>query len=85
LINCLSAIGAYPLAHDIDTYVFKRVTLFITSKYILVVQKYIIRRMIWVGCVTCTRQKRCAYEILIGRREGKRPHGEPKCRWEFDR
>jgi hypothetical protein len=40
--------------------------------------------MRWVRCVTYMRQKRCAYEILIGRREGKRPHGKSKCRWGFD-
>jgi hypothetical protein len=25
---------------------------------------------------------RNAYNILVGKREGKRPRGRPRCRWE---
>jgi hypothetical protein len=25
---------------------------------------------------------RCVYRVLVGRPEGKRPLGRPRCRWE---
>jgi hypothetical protein len=25
---------------------------------------------------------RCVYRVLVGKPEGKRPVGRPKCRWE---
>jgi hypothetical protein len=28
------------------------------------------------------REVRCAYNILVGRPEGRRPLGRPRCRWE---
>jgi len=28
------------------------------------------------------RDKRCLYRILVGKPEGKRPLGRPRCRWE---
>jgi hypothetical protein len=27
-------------------------------------------------------EKRNAYKILVGKEEGKRPLGRPRCRWE---
>jgi hypothetical protein len=39
------------------------------------------RRMILVGHVTRIREKRNAYRILLGKPEGKRPLGRPRCRW----
>jgi hypothetical protein len=38
--------------------------------------------MIWVGHVTCVRERRGAYRFLVGKPEGKRPLGRPSCRWE---
>jgi len=29
-------------------------------------------------------ERKCAYGILVGKPEGKRPLGKPKCRWEDD-
>jgi hypothetical protein len=40
------------------------------------------RRMRWVGHVTCMGEGRSVYRVLVGRREGKRPLGRPRCRWE---
>jgi hypothetical protein len=40
------------------------------------------RRMIWVGHVARMGKKRGAYRILVGRPEGRRPLGIPRCRWE---
>jgi hypothetical protein len=40
------------------------------------------RRMRWAGHVACMREKRNAYRILVGKLEGKRPIGRPRCRWE---
>jgi hypothetical protein len=40
------------------------------------------RRMRWVGHVAHMGEKRGAYQILVGRPEGRRPLGRPRCRWE---
>jgi hypothetical protein len=40
------------------------------------------RRMRWAGYVAKRGEKRNAYRILMGKPEGKRPVGRPRCRWE---
>jgi hypothetical protein len=40
------------------------------------------RRMSWVGHVNHMGKVRGAYNILVGRPEGKRPLGRPRHRWE---
>jgi hypothetical protein len=40
------------------------------------------RRMRWAGHVACIGEVRGAYNILVGRPEGRRPLGRPRCRWE---
>jgi hypothetical protein len=40
------------------------------------------RRMRWAGHVTCMGEGRGVYRVLVGRPEGKRPLGSPRCRWE---
>jgi hypothetical protein len=40
------------------------------------------RRMRWAGHVARMGEKRSAYRISVGKPEGKRPLGRPKCRWE---
>jgi hypothetical protein len=40
------------------------------------------RRMRWVGYVACMGEGRGIYRVLVGRPEGKRPLGRPRCRWE---
>jgi hypothetical protein len=39
------------------------------------------RRMSWAGHVAQMGRKRNAYKILVGKPEGKRPLGRPRCRW----
>jgi hypothetical protein len=39
------------------------------------------RRMRWAGHVTRIGEKRNAYRLLIGKREGKRPLGRSRRRW----
>jgi hypothetical protein len=39
------------------------------------------RRMIWAGHVAQMGEKRNAYRLLVGKSEGKRPLGRPRCRW----
>jgi hypothetical protein len=39
------------------------------------------RRMRWAGLVARMAEKREAYRILVGKSEGKRPLGRPRCRW----
>jgi hypothetical protein len=38
--------------------------------------------MKWVGHETSVGKRRGAYRVLVGRLEGKRPLGRPRCRWE---
>jgi hypothetical protein len=40
-----------------------------------------LRRMKWTGHVARMEDKRNAYKILMGKPEGKRPLGRPRCRW----
>jgi hypothetical protein len=28
------------------------------------------------------RERKCAYRVLVGKLEGKKPLGRPMCRWE---
>jgi hypothetical protein len=39
------------------------------------------KRMRWAGHVAGMGVKRNAYRILVGKPEGKRPLGRPRCRW----
>jgi hypothetical protein len=39
------------------------------------------RRMRWAGHVARMGETRNAYRILVGKPEGKRPLGRPRCRW----
>jgi len=40
------------------------------------------RRMIWAGLLAHMQKMRNAYNILVGKSEGKRPLGRCRCRWE---
>jgi hypothetical protein len=40
------------------------------------------RRMRWAGHVARMGEGRVAYRVLVGRPEGRRPLGRPRCRWE---
>ena len=42
------------------------------------------RRMRWAGLVACMGNRRGAYGVLVGRREGKRPLARPGRRWEHN-
>jgi hypothetical protein len=42
------------------------------------------RRRGWVGHVARMEQRTGAYRVLVGKPEGKRPHGRPWRRWEDD-
>jgi hypothetical protein len=39
------------------------------------------RRMRWVGHVARIGEKRNTYRLLVGKPEGRRPLGRPRCRW----
>jgi hypothetical protein len=41
-----------------------------------------LRTMRWTGHVAHISEGRGAYRILVGRREGRRPLGRPRRRWE---
>jgi hypothetical protein len=40
------------------------------------------RRMRWAGHVARMGEERKVYKVLVGKREGKRTLGRPRCRWE---
>jgi hypothetical protein len=40
------------------------------------------RRMRWAGQMACMGEVRGAYNILVGRPDGRRPLGRPRRRWE---
>jgi hypothetical protein len=40
------------------------------------------RIIIWAGHVVRIGEGRGVYRVLMGKPEGKRPLGRPKCRWE---
>jgi hypothetical protein len=42
------------------------------------------RRMRWAGHVAWLGEKRNAYRILVGKPEGKRLLGIPRCRWVYN-
>jgi hypothetical protein len=42
------------------------------------------RRMRWAGHVAHMGEVRSAYNILVGRPEGRRPLGRPRHRWEHN-
>jgi hypothetical protein len=39
------------------------------------------RRMRWAGHVARMEEKRNVYRLLVGKAEGNRPLGRPRCRW----
>ena len=39
------------------------------------------RRMRWAGHVARMGEERVVYRVLVGKLEGKRPLGRPRCRW----
>ena len=39
------------------------------------------RRMRWAGHVARVGEERGVYRVLVGKPEGKRPLGRPRCRW----
>jgi hypothetical protein len=41
-----------------------------------------LRRMRWAGHVARMGEDRKSYKALVGKPEGKRPLGRPRCRWE---
>jgi hypothetical protein len=40
------------------------------------------RRLRWAGHVARMGERRAAYRGLVGKPEGRRPLGRPRCRWE---
>jgi hypothetical protein len=40
--------------------------------------------MRWAGHVAQMEEKRNVYRLLVGKQEGKRPLGRPRCRWIYN-
>jgi len=38
--------------------------------------------MRWAGHVACIGVRRGVYRVVVGKPEGKRPHGRSRLRWE---
>jgi hypothetical protein len=49
---------------------------------LLNVRLIIRRRMGWARHVAFMGERRGLYRILLGKHEGKKPLGRPRCRWE---
>jgi hypothetical protein len=47
-----------------------------------IIRVIISRRLRWVGQVAHMGEMRSAYNVLVGKLEGKKPLGRPRCRWE---
>jgi hypothetical protein len=43
-----------------------------------------LRSIRWVGHVVQMREKRNAYRLLVGKPEGRRALGRPRCRWVYN-
>ena len=39
------------------------------------------RRMGWTGHVASMGEERGVYRVLVGKPEGRKPLGRPRCRW----
>jgi len=50
------------------------------SPYIIRVTKW--RRMRWLGYIACVAEMINAFKILVGKHEGKRLLGRPRCEWK---
>jgi len=57
-------------------------SLMICTPHSLIVRVIKSRRMTWVGHVARMGERRGVYRILVGKREGKRPLGRPRRKWE---
>jgi hypothetical protein len=53
--------------------------LYCSSSIIRIIKSW---RMRWAGHIAQMREKRNAHRILVGKPEGKRPLGRPRCKWE---
>ena len=53
--------------------------LYSSLNIIRVVKSKIMR---WAGHVACTGERRGVWKVLVGKPEGRRPLGRPRCRWE---
>ena len=42
------------------------------------------RRMRWAGHVARKGEERRVYRVLVGKPEGRRPLGRPRCRWVYN-
>jgi hypothetical protein len=40
------------------------------------------RKLRWAGHVAGIGERKSAHRLLMGKNEGKRPHGRPRPRWE---
>jgi hypothetical protein len=47
-----------------------------------IVRQIKLRRMRWAGLVARMGEERKVYKVLVGKTEGKTPHGRLRRRWE---
>jgi hypothetical protein len=65
--------GEWRRLHDKEPY-----ALYSSPKIIWVIKS---RRLRWAGHVARVWERRGAYRHLVGKPEGRRPLGRPRCRW----
>ena len=49
--------------------------------YVFIVRVIKSRRMRWAGHVVRMGEDRGVYRVLVGKREGRKTLGRPRCRW----
>ena len=42
------------------------------------------RRLRWAGHVSHTGESKCVYRVLVGNPDGKRLHGRPRHKWDYN-
>ena len=62
-----------------ENYIMRSLVICTVPKIFRVIKS---RRMRWEGHVARMGERRCAYRILVGKPERKRPLGRPRCRRE---
>jgi hypothetical protein len=54
----------------------------VETEELIIVFSVASRRMRWAGHLVRMGEGRNVYRVLVGKPEGKRPHGRPRPRWE---
>jgi len=76
-------VSVYSVQHQVlTTFLLKELCIICIITYItLIARNSIIAQMILTGHVARMGEERGVYRFLLGKPEGKRPLGRPRCKW----